>query len=66
MSFSKQLLTKSELVRRWYIRKFGEEELGDTRLSKSENILFSSMERFHSLSHVRYDFYINVMISYVV
>ena len=55
MSFVKQLLAKSELVRRWYLRNFEKEDLDDIRLSKSENKLFSSMERFHSLSHVRYD-----------
>ena len=55
MSFVKQLLAKSELVRRWYLRNFEKEDLSDIKLSKSENKLFSSMERFHSLSHVRYD-----------
>ena len=54
MSFAKQLLAKSELVRRWFIKNFDKEDTSDIQLSESENKMFSSMERFHRLSHVRY------------
>ena len=55
MSFVKHLLAKSELVRRWYLRNFDKDAPGDIRLSESEIKLLNSMERFHRLSHVRYE-----------
>ena len=55
MSFIKKLLAKSELARSWYLDTFDKEDTEDIRLGDAEKKLFGSMERFHSLSHFRYD-----------
>lgn len=55
MSYIDKLKGKCELVRNWYFDVFDREDPEDIRLTMEEQKLFSSMERFHSLSHTRYE-----------
>ena len=57
MNFLGKLGAKCEMVRNWYWDEFEKSDTENWRLTQEEYKLFSTMERFHSLSHTRYKFW---------
>ena len=56
MNFLGKLGAKCELVRSWYREEYEKSDPGNCKLTLKDHKVFSTMERFHSLSHTRYQF----------
>ena len=55
MDFKAQLEAKCELVRKWYKGGLDSDKTVEVNLTESESKLFFRMQRFHTLSHTRYE-----------
>ena len=56
MAFVDKLGAKCEMIRESYRELLEREEPYDISLNSTEQKMFSSMERFHKLSHTRFRF----------
>ena len=55
MDFKAQLEAKCALVRKWYKGALDCDKTFEVNLTESEIKLFLRMQRFHKLSHTRYE-----------